>query len=222
MAWENLRPGQRAEIKLQHGMENIPFVSKVLVVQEKAIGLAMPTSKGAMELLRPQTSIDVEIAGDDNLFRFSGPIIGRKSSPEQMLVMSRPEKGRLQALPKRNFFRMDISIPVEMRVMKDHLTPITEYKKAFTKDLSGGGCMVVLDKPLTKGTLVEIRMQLPPGSQDEASLLGEVMIHKVRHEEDRELHDLGVNFTIIAEPDRDKIIAFINTKLSEMRRKNKI
>ncbi len=218
--WDRIKPGQRAEIKVTKGMESVPFVSHVLVHQNKATGLAMPTASGAMDLLRPHVSIDVEIMGDDNIFRFSAAIAGRKSSPQQMLVIAKPEK--IHVLPKRAYFRMDISIPVEIRVMKDHLTPVTEFKKAFTKDLSGGGCMVVTDKPLKKGTLVEVRLKLPPGSQEEASFIGEVTVHKTRQEEDRELHELGVNFSIITEPDRDKIIAFINNKLSEMRRKNKI
>ncbi len=89
-----------------------------------------------------------------------------------------------------------------------------EFSKATLRDISRGGCSLIVDRELKLHTKVEIRMRLPSEAAP-LTALGEVM----RHEEIKTSgkHSHGLRFLGLR-PDEDQaIIEFINRRQADLR-----
>ena len=88
------------------------------------------------------------------------------------------------------------------------------FQKATLRDISRGGCSLIIDRGLRNGQQVEVKMQLKPDGP-EFTFLGEVM--RVEAIKTSGKHSHGLRFQGIR-PDEDQaIVEFINRKQSELR-----
>ena len=88
------------------------------------------------------------------------------------------------------------------------------FEKATIRDISRGGCSLIIDRGLKHTQQVEVRMQLKPDGP-EMTFFGEVMREEVIKNSGKHSH--GLKFTGIR-PDEDQaIVEFINRKQSELR-----
>ncbi|HET9029310.1 MAG TPA: PilZ domain-containing protein [Candidatus Aquilonibacter sp.] len=89
-----------------------------------------------------------------------------------------------------------------------------EWAKCTIRDISRGGCSLIIDRGLKHHVHVEVRMQLRPEGQP-LTLLGEVMRHEVIKTSGKHSH--GLRFQGIR-PDEDQgIVEFINRRQAELR-----
>ena len=89
-----------------------------------------------------------------------------------------------------------------------------EFVKATIRDISRGGCSLIIDRELKPHTTVEVRMALKPENPG-MTLLGEVMRHEKIKSSGKFSH--GLRFQGLR-PDEDQaIIDFINRRQSELR-----
>lgn len=88
------------------------------------------------------------------------------------------------------------------------------FVKATIRDISRGGCSLIIDRGLKNGQQVEVKMQLKPDGP-EFTFLGEVM--RVETIKTSGKHSHGLRFQGVR-PDEDQaIVEFINRKQSELR-----
>jgi hypothetical protein len=88
------------------------------------------------------------------------------------------------------------------------------FVKATIRDISRGGCSLIIDRGLKHGQQVEVQMQLRPDGPL-MTFFGEVMRAEVIKNSGKHSH--GLKFTGIR-PDEDQaIVEFINRKQSELR-----
>lgn len=88
------------------------------------------------------------------------------------------------------------------------------FEKATLRDISRGGCSLIIDRGLRKGQQVEVQMQLKPDGPT-FTFFGEVM--RVETIKTSGKHSHGLRFQGIR-PDEDQaIVEFINRKQSELR-----
>lgn len=88
------------------------------------------------------------------------------------------------------------------------------FQKATIRDISRGGCSLIIDRGLKHGQQVEVKMQLRPDGP-EMTFFGEVMREEVIKNSGKHSH--GLKFAGIR-PDEDQaIVEFINRKQSELR-----
>jgi hypothetical protein len=88
------------------------------------------------------------------------------------------------------------------------------FEKATLRDISRGGCSLIIDRGLRKGQQVEVQMQLKPDGPT-FTFFGEVM--RVETIKTSGKHSHGLAFKGIR-PDEDQaIVEFINRKQSELR-----
>jgi len=89
-----------------------------------------------------------------------------------------------------------------------------EFSRATVRDISRGGCSLIIDRPLKAGSTVEVRMPLKADVAP-VTLLGEV----VRHQEIKASgkHSHGLRFHGVTPLEDHAIIDFINRKQAELR-----
>ncbi len=89
-----------------------------------------------------------------------------------------------------------------------------EFARATVRDISRGGCSLIVDRPVKGGTTVEVRIPLKPDFPP-ITLLGEV----VRHEEIKASgkHSHGLRFHGVTPEEDHAIVDFINRKQAELR-----
>ena len=88
------------------------------------------------------------------------------------------------------------------------------FQKATLRDISRGGCSLIIDRGLRNGQQVEVQMQLKPDGPT-YTFFGEVM--RVEAIKTSGKHSHGLRFAGIR-PDEDQaIVEFINRKQSELR-----
>lgn len=89
-----------------------------------------------------------------------------------------------------------------------------EFVKATIRDVSRGGCSLIIDRELKHHTQVEVQMQLKDGAEP-LTMLGEVMRHELIKTSGKHSH--GLRFQGIRPAEDQAIVEFINRKQSELR-----
>ena len=121
--------------------------------------------------------------------------------------------GAAAGAQKRQSVRLDAIVSGEWRFAPKGVGT-GEFAKATIRDISRGGCSLIMDRPVKLQTTVEVRMKLRPEGAP-LTLLGEVM----RHEEIKTSgkHSHGLRFHGLR-PDEDQaIIEFINRRQADLR-----
>jgi len=114
---------------------------------------------------------------------------------------------------KRSSVRLDTLVPGHWRFApggKGH----GEFLRATVRDISRGGCSLIVDRPIKGGSTVEVRIALKADSPP-VTLLGEV----VRHQEIKASgkHSHGLRFHGVTPEEDHAIVDFINRKQAELR-----
>jgi hypothetical protein len=114
---------------------------------------------------------------------------------------------------KRQSVRLDAIVTGEWRFAPKGVGT-GEFVKATVRDISRGGCSLIIDRELKPHTTVEVRMKLNPENEG-MTLLGEVMRHEKIKSSGKFSH--GLRFQGLR-PDEDQaIIDFINRRQSDLR-----
>jgi hypothetical protein len=114
---------------------------------------------------------------------------------------------------KRQSVRLDAIVTGEWRFAPGGVGT-GEFAKATIRDISRGGCSLIIDRELKPHTTVEVRMKLKPEAPA-MTLLGEVMRHEKIKSSGKFSH--GLRFQGLR-PDEDQaIIDFINRRQAELR-----
>lgn len=134
---------------------------------------------------------------------------GTQFDPPRRLILIAAASGS----QKRQSVRLDAIVSGEWRFAPGGVGT-GEFVKATIRDISRGGCSLIIDRELKPHTTVEVRMNLkpePPGM----TLLGEVMRHEKIKSSGKVSH--GLRFQGLR-PDEDQaIIDFINRRQAELR-----
>ncbi|MBV8637060.1 MAG: PilZ domain-containing protein [Candidatus Eremiobacteraeota bacterium] len=89
-----------------------------------------------------------------------------------------------------------------------------EWAKCTIRDISRGGCSLIIDRGLKNHTQVEVKMQLRPEGNP-LTLLGEVMRHEVIQASGKHSH--GLRFHGIRPGEDQAIVEFINRRQADLR-----
>ena len=114
---------------------------------------------------------------------------------------------------KRTSVRMDTIVPGMWRRAKNGVGA-GEFSKANVRDISRGGCSLIIDYELPKSAQVEVKLQLKTGVSP-VVVLGEVM--RVEHITTSGKWSHGLRFHGITPVDDKAIMEFINRRQSELR-----
>ncbi|HUN28580.1 MAG TPA: PilZ domain-containing protein [Alphaproteobacteria bacterium] len=114
---------------------------------------------------------------------------------------------------KRQSVRLDAIVTGEWRFAPGGVGT-GEFVKATIRDISRGGCSLIIDRELRPHTSVEVRMALKPESPP-MTLLGEVMRHEKIKSSGKFSH--GLRFHGMRPGEDQAIIEFINRRQADLR-----
>ncbi|MDP9017538.1 MAG: PilZ domain-containing protein [Candidatus Eremiobacteraeota bacterium] len=185
---------------------------------------------------RPPVSVSVESNGPKNIvtgavgvttgsavftysnaagkFRFATRIVGVRGN---LVVYEMPR--RVDTLTanagsqKRTSVRMDTIVPGMWRRAKNGVGA-GEFVKGNVRDISRGGCSLIIDLELAKAAQVEIKLNLKAGAPPVVAL-GEVMRVEQIKSSGKVSH--GLRFHGITQADDRAIMDFINRRQSDLR-----
>jgi hypothetical protein len=121
--------------------------------------------------------------------------------------------GAASGSQKRQSVRLDALVTGEWRFAPGGVGT-GDFTKATIRDISRGGCSLILDRELKLHTSVEVKMKLRPDATPPV-LLGEVMRHEKIKNSGKYSH--GLRFLGLR-PDEDQaIIEFINRRQADLR-----
>ena len=89
-----------------------------------------------------------------------------------------------------------------------------DFNRANIRDISRGGCSLIVDRPINKGQHVEVRLLLRQAGEP-LTLLGEVMRAEAIVTSGRHSH--GLRFQGVSPAEDQVIMEFINRKQAELR-----
>jgi c-di-GMP-binding flagellar brake protein YcgR len=121
--------------------------------------------------------------------------------------------GAATGAQKRQTVRLDAIVTGQWRFAPKGVGT-GDWSKCTIRDISRGGCALILDRGLKNHTQVEVRMQLK-NEGEPLTLLGEVMRHDVIAASGKHSH--GLRFHGIRPGEDQAIVEFINRKQAELR-----
>jgi c-di-GMP-binding flagellar brake protein YcgR len=121
--------------------------------------------------------------------------------------------GAATGMQKRQSVRLDTIVSGEWRLAPSGVG-VGEFAKATIRDISRGGCSLIMDREVKLHSSVEVRMKLRPEGPP-LTLLGEVMRHEQIKTSGKQSH--GLRFHGLR-PDEDQaIVEFINRRQADLR-----
>jgi hypothetical protein len=148
-------------------------------------------------------------------FRASTKVIGVGRNSTQFDVLKRVEllSAAATGAQKRSSVRLDTLVQGQWRFAPGG-KGTGEFVRATIRDISRGGCSLIVDRLIKGGMTVEIRIPLKPNAPP-VTLLGEV----VRHQEIKTSgkHSHGLRFHGVRPEEDQAIVDFINRKQAELR-----
>ena len=216
-----LKLGAKLEIELYNS--NGERVSPLLISQYERL---LPD--GSMEILAPikggrifpvyrGVEIGVIYEKSGELYKFIGEAIERRLSGNIFLLRIMP-KSSAEHLQRRGFFRFDCIFDIKYRLFEKKDTNNAdkgEYKKAITKDISGGGLCILTNEEPEYGWYLDGIIEI--GSN--IRFIGKVVRVINVHDKGNFHYEAGIEFIDISDPEREKVISFIFDSQRKMLKK---
>ena len=139
------------------------------------------------------------------------------STGNAMTTFEMPRKvsliGAATGAQKRQSVRLDAIVSGHWRFAPKGIGS-GDWAKGTIRDISRGGCSLIIDRGIKHHMQVEVRMQLRPEGEP-LVLLGEVMRHEVIKTSGKHSH--GLRFNGIRPAEDQAIVEFINRRQAELR-----
>lgn len=213
-----VKVNQKVELEILDGPGKGVYSSRIEEVFPDRLAIAWPTAGGLPVEARVGTRVRVDCLAERAINRLWTEVVGRELAPVPVLLVDRRAKSiRIQ---RRQFVRLDVSVGVKFGILWapdpfDGPTPL--IFEGRTRDLSGGGILLITEIRLVPTTQLDMVINLP---SKRISAVGEVvMIQKVETEQDGNRYWTGIRFIGIEERDRDAIVKFIFREQRERRRR---
>lgn len=213
--------GDKLEIELYNS--NGERVSPLLVSQYER---SLPD--GSMEILAPikggrifpvyrgvEMGVIYEKSGE--LYTFKAEAIERRVSGNIYLLRIAPTSGA-EHMQRRLFFRFDCILDLKYRLFEEKDTVDQdrgEYKKAITKDISGGGLCILTDVQPQYGWHLEGIIDVGGNIRFVGKIVRVINVH----DKGKYHYEAGIEFIDISDLGREKVISFIFDSQRKMLKK---
>ncbi len=203
--------GNKLELELydKNNESKMPLLASQFetLLTDGTMEILAPIHEGRLFPVHRNTTMDVIYQKDGDLFKFLAVVIERKTSGNIRLLRIQPITGE-ERTQRRNFFRFGCLLDVDYHMLKHKPTKneeLGEFKKAVTKDLSGGGlCLLINEKPHNNWFIMGT---IDVGAK--VHFIGRIVRVTNTPEKGRFKYEVGIEFDEITNLEREKIIGFI-------------
>jgi len=190
-----------------------PFSSKLEnILDENTIVVNAPIFKGEIFPVHIGWKVNVYFTQKKNLYFFPAKIVGR-SKKEEIPLMDIEITENITRIQRRNFFRLNLSLPVKYREYDPTLTKNKEdeqgeYKESTTIDVSGGGISLTTDEKLETDKVIEGRLTLP--NHKEIVFIGKIVRSERFFEINPDKYKTAIKFSSIDNMNKESLIRYLH------------
>lgn len=191
------------------------YDSRIEDIGDKTIKITIPTQKGVPFPILPGTEIEVSFLTEQGRFSFKS--IVKEKIKENILLLKIDYPTYLFRHEFRSYFRVEARLKIKFGVLNfaeiDGKPEINKHNYVgIIKDISGGGARISTDAPIEIGDILEIDLSEDLNTKNE-------VVSRVTHIcSKNHLTEAGVEFVLIKEPDRDKIIKYVFQRQIELKK----
>lgn len=203
---------QRFTLEFKYGGGMVSFPSRVEEVGPDRLVIAAPLDKGVPLSVADGRHLVIKAVVGKVPFRFSSSLLAQRSGAVPLWEIALPRGA--EKLQQRNYVRLDVMVPVTVYIAgeRERERPL----RAVTKDLSGGGTLVVLRERLAAGMKCFLTLEIP--DSEPIRTAGEI-VRIDQPQADSNVFWTAIKFIGLPENERDVIIRFIFKKQLELKRK---
>lgn len=200
-----LRPNARVQLKRPGTLQT--YSSRIEDVGNDSFTVGAPLSAGQVVPVEVGQDLDVSVQQDTSLFQFTSRVLERGNLGNiPTLILSKPAD--IRKVQRRNFYRVKTQIPVHYRVLPEvNAISSDPFAETVSRDISGGGIMIAAPPSLTNDAILELLIDIPnpQGEATTITCVGRVVVIKGEGKD----KNAGIEFEIIEEPDRERIIKYV-------------
>lgn len=210
-----LRINQPVEIEIKDPEFQGKYRSRVEGIGGDNLTLAAPMKSG--EVLSLPRGLEMTVSFYDQVAVYSVDclLMSFNMGAVPTIVLGSPINSK--RIQRRNFVRLDTKIPMTYILLNQGLEPISERFDATTVDISGGGLMFTTNGRVQLGDLMEV--QVSTSADRPVTAIGKTVRVTDNFMGKEHKVSVGVEFTIIEEGERDKIIRYIFNRQRELRQR---
>lgn len=214
--------GVNKRVELRKKGENLRYKSTIQEMDKETFSVAVPSSLGQFLLLHQGEQVFVTLFGDRERFEFSTIVKGRHNKNIPLYILAMPTK--IDRIQSRNFVRIPFALEVLYEKIDandfDNLLNLNLSKKTLTKDISGGGCLLLINEKLKFGDLLCLKLKMPSFEEygnkiEEKSILLIGQVTRRIYKDEAGFDGAGICFKRISEKDRESLIKFIFYRMRE-------
>ena len=202
---ETLEPGQ--SIKLESEARKKTWPSSIQAVDDH-ITVVFPQED--LEGLEPGAELAILIGADKGLTKMRVRVLGEPVPEPGTLNLAPLEEGA-QVVQRRAHFRMEKPlVDVSYRIIRESADLMNkEWHDAEVINLSGGGAFirVISESEILLGT--QMMLRISDLSTDETINTVANVIRCTKKKEPADTYEINLNFAVIDEKDRDKLISWL-------------
>ncbi|MCB2359337.1 flagellar brake protein [Clostridium estertheticum] len=193
--------------KLEILVDEKYFNSNVQDVTEDYIAISIPTNSGEYLPLSNGSIIDVIYYEEENIYKFSSSIIGRKFENIPILLLAKPEE--IKKIQRRRYVRVPLIKTAKYINLKNepkvNLSTIddSKYLKAVLVDLSGGGMRVKVSEEIKDNDFLLVALTV---NEEEVLIVGQT---KRIMKDDDSRFICGLSFEFLDNATQEQLIRYI-------------
>ncbi|MCB2340795.1 flagellar brake protein [Clostridium estertheticum] len=193
--------------KLEILVDEKYFNSNVQDVTEDYIAISIPTNSGEYLPLSNGSIIDVIYYEEENIYKFSSSIIGRKFENIPILLLAKPEE--IKKIQRRRYVRVPLIKAAKYINLRDepkvNLSTIdnSKYLKAVLVDLSGGGMRVKVSEEIKDNDFLLVALTV---NEEEVLIVGQTK--RIMKDADGRFI-CGLSFEFLDNVTREQLIRYI-------------
>lgn len=207
---EKIYEGQSVELAVPEGEYKGKYRTRIEEVGQRILSIGVPMKDGQFIPLREGTTLEVIFADDIAAYTFSTSIIKRIALPIPSFIIESPKK--IIRIQRRQFVRVPIISQLKYQIIDKN--GVSNDKKGFMIDLSGGGLLLRSQENIPLQTIIVVKTQIG----DKVMELPGIVI-RTEKEIEKDDYMISIQFHEISEKIRDKIIAYVFDIQREMRKK---
>lgn len=169
-------------------------------ITAKALVLIAPVDKGEAVPINVGDEITVNYWLGTKLYTFRSEVVAVNQEYQQTITVAWPRKK--EHLQRRNFLRVQAEIPVAFALVGGD-----DIYHASTLNISGGG--VLVKSPIQLKVNDELDIQLTIPGKGVIDTVGRVVRCEESKDSGRQFFLVGIDFTVINERDRERIIGYV-------------
>jgi c-di-GMP-binding flagellar brake protein YcgR len=177
--------------------------------------IAHPSYQSVFLTISDNDIAEVAFAKDNGILTFNA-VQGSRRVVDNIPLLTLKAVSEITRKQRRNYFRLDKSLPVQVTVKKSEDDDKPTVLKGHSVNISGNGCKLAIRQPLDQDKQVECKIML---SQDIEVVVDGQVVWSDKATLDRRNNHIGVHFTIEDEVTQRTLVRYITI---EQRKKLKI